>query len=209
MKRRILIVGLGNPGEAYEETRHNLGFKVVDAWAQIHGWEFSRERRLKGKLAQGELGEDEILLLKPSTYMNRSGLAVGRLARKCQISAEDHQSLLILVDDVYLPWGSMRFRPGGSCGGHNGLASIEESLGTKEYPRLRLGVGPGEDEEARELQETLPLEEYVLGQWTEYEKQTLSLVCQRAINVIESWLQEGSLKAAQVAGEMKQRPLEK
>ncbi len=140
-----LIVGLGNPGREYRETRHNVGFSVVDAIAERH--------RLTWAMAPSQVPDafvvkrfdgavsGPVLLAKPLTFMNRSGDVVAALARYYDVAAAD---ILIVVDEVALPFGRLRARPGGSAGGHNGLRSIIERLGTTEFPRLRLGVGRGD-----------------------------------------------------------------
>ncbi|MBI2422274.1 MAG: aminoacyl-tRNA hydrolase [Candidatus Hydrogenedentes bacterium] len=132
-----LIAGLGNPGARYRNTRHNLGFDVLDALAARHGAGFDREKH-SGLLAEIRLGREKVLLLKPQTFMNASGGCVAAVARNTAPEAED---VLVVVDDVNLSLGRLRFREGGSAGGHNGLKSIIERLGTPGFHRLRIGVG--------------------------------------------------------------------
>lgn len=135
-----LVVGLGNPGARYRDTRHNIGFEVVDELARRHGvsFESSRWEALEARLRDTPGGA---LLVKPLTFMNLSGRAVAEAARYYRIDPGD---LLVVADDVNLPLGRLRARARGSAGGHNGLASIIGALGTDEFPRLRVGVGRGD-----------------------------------------------------------------
>src|SRR5262245_30998653 len=138
-----LIVGLGNPGREYRETRHNAGFMVVEEIARRYALTWSQApSQVPDALLAKRYGADPMLLAKPLTFMNLSGDAVAGLARYYDVPAED---LLIVVDEVALPFGKLRARARGSAGGHNGLKSIIERLGTTEFPRLRLGVGRGDD----------------------------------------------------------------
>lgn len=131
-----LIVGLGNIGYEYVGTRHNMGFSVLDTWAQASNTLFTTVRY--GDMAEIRLKGRTFVLLKPSTYMNLSGKAVAYWLDKKNIPVEN---LLVIADDMNLPFGALRMRKGGSAGGHNGLANIAEMLGTQEYPRLRVGIG--------------------------------------------------------------------
>ncbi len=139
-----LIVGLGNPGPKYRETRHNAGFKVLDRLAERLQTGFAREKYF-GAVAEASYENTRLILLKPLTFMNKSGLSVARALRYTSIALAD---TLVVVDDVNLPLGRLRLRGGGSSGGHNGLKSISASIGSEAFPRLRLGVGaanaPGE-----------------------------------------------------------------
>ena len=139
-----LVVGLGNPGPRYENTRHNVGFRVLDRVAERLAVSFSREKH-QALLAEGRLGSERIMLVKPQTFMNKSGVAVAQAARNKVRNGDD---LLVVVDDADLPLGRIRFRPRGSAGGHNGLKSIIEHVGTRDFARLRMGIdrdaGPGD-----------------------------------------------------------------
>jgi PTH1 family peptidyl-tRNA hydrolase len=132
-----LIVGLGNPGKRYRETRHNLGFIVLENLADELGLRF---RRGKGpfRKAEGRIGTGQVMLIKPQTYMNQSGIAVGSLMAKRSVALSD---LLVVCDDLNLPLGRIRIRARGSDGGHKGLASIIQTLHSDDFPRLRLGIG--------------------------------------------------------------------
>lgn len=138
-----LVVGLGNPGTQYESTRHNMGFLAVDKLAQEENFRFSK-LRFKAWTATWEVGGQKVLVMKPQTYMNLSGESVGEAARFYKIPPEH---VLVISDDINLPAGRLRIRPGGSAGGHNGLKNIIQHLGTDRFPRIKVGVGsprPGE-----------------------------------------------------------------
>lgn len=137
-----VILGIGNPGEKYSCTRHNLGFDVVDAVAQDLSLSFELEK-CKSLLAMGEYNNQKILLVKPLTFVNLSGQAAKEIIH---FGCLDSSSLLVVVDDIHLKVGDMRFRPKGSSGGHNGLKSIISYLGTEEFPRLRIGIGQPQGE---------------------------------------------------------------
>ncbi|MGE3953878.1 MAG: aminoacyl-tRNA hydrolase [Parachlamydiales bacterium] len=133
-----LIVGLGNPGKEYERTRHNLGFLVTGRLAEEWGIPMKRDRKFLGWIGRGRVGEADLLLLMPSTYMNESGRAVQKV---CAYYGIGPAEVVVIADDAALPFGELRLRPGGSSGGHNGLKSIEQALGSQGYVRLRIGVG--------------------------------------------------------------------
>jgi PTH1 family peptidyl-tRNA hydrolase len=141
-----LIVGLGNPEPKYDGTRHNIGFEVVDALALAWGWHWQKNTRFQGWIAEGRAprGGEKLYLLKPFTYMNRSGQAVRAVVDWYKLQPE---GVLVVYDDLDLPLGRLRIRLSGSAGGHNGMKSIISHLGTQAFPRLRLGIGksdPGE-----------------------------------------------------------------
>lgn len=134
-----LIVGLGNPGLQYERTRHNAGFMAVDRLAHLHAQGGVPKARFQSVCLEAQIGGEKCLLMKPTTYMNRSGGAVAEAVHFFKlVPASD---LLVLVDDVALPVGAIRLRADGSAGGHNGLADIERALGSNQYPRCRIGIG--------------------------------------------------------------------
>lgn len=132
-----LIVGLGNPGQQYERTRHNVGFRVVDKLAEKWSLKWS-ERRARAMLASGTVGSEKIVLAKPLTYMNLSGESVGELAHWYKVLPED---ILIIYDELDLPTGKVRLRAKGSAAGHNGMRDIIDKLHTSDFPRLRVGIG--------------------------------------------------------------------
>jgi PTH1 family peptidyl-tRNA hydrolase len=186
MDERFLIAGLGNPGKAYEGTRHNVGFRVVQLLAEKNGLLFKPRLDLaKGNLAEGRVAGKQVLLLQPLTYMNSSGCSVRLCADYFKVP---HGRLLIVVDDVALPFGQLRFRMAGSSGGHNGLKSVEEHLGTQNYPRLRIGIGKDPEQE---------LSGYVLGSFTAEEKRQLESVLEKCAAVVETWIALGPQAAAE------------
>jgi PTH1 family peptidyl-tRNA hydrolase len=157
---KYLIAGLGNIGDGYKDTRHNIGFTVLDAMAMASNTSFTDKRY--GAVCSAKYKGRELILLKPSTYMNLSGNAVNYWLRKENIPLEN---LLVIVDDLALPLGSIRMRKKGSDGGHNGLAHISSVLGTNEYARIRVGIGNN----FRKGEQV----DYVLGTWTPEEKKFL------------------------------------
>ena len=133
----LIIAGLGNPGKEYENTRHNAGFMVMDALAEKIGADIS-EKKHKALCGKGVIGGEKVILMKPQTYMNLSGESVGEAARFYKIPPEH---VLVISDDIDLPAGRLRIRPGGSAGGHNGLKNIIQHLGSDKFPRIKVGVG--------------------------------------------------------------------
>jgi len=186
-----LIVGLGNPGSAYEKTRHNVGFRLLRAFAEAKGIRFKKVPRLEGMVAQGELAGVAFTLLMPLTFMNRSGLSVARARESLKV---DLENLLLISDDVDLPFGKMRLRKGGSSGGHNGLKSVEYSLQTQEYPRLKIGVGDRMEGD---------LADYVLAPFSVEEELLLpKLICE-AIKLLDSFVSSGIEAAMQLINKEK------
>jgi PTH1 family peptidyl-tRNA hydrolase len=185
MDQLRLIVGLGNPGRDYAATRHNAGFLAVDTLAARCKIEWRSERKFDSQVARwtGVAGGD-VLFCKPQTFMNASGEAVGPLAQFYRVSPE---CCLVVVDDADLPLGELRLRPQGGTGGHHGLESLEQHLGTKSFPRLRIGIG--RKDEKREITG------HVLGRFSEAESGTLDEVLKRAADQMECWVAEGIQKA--------------
>lgn len=175
---KCLIVGLGNPGAEYEETRHNIGFKVVDTIAQKNGASFEVSRL--GEVSTVRFKGRSLILLKPSTFMNLSGKAVRYWMDKEKIPLD---RVLIITDDLALPFGTLRLRGKGSGGGHNGLGDIEKVLGHSKYSRLRFGIG-AEFAKGRQV-------DYVLGKWSEEEKQALPERFERCTALVESYASIG------------------
>ncbi len=182
-----LIVGLGNPGRAYEKTRHNIGFQVIDALAEKRGWSFRSVKAFHGLLAEGTIGEKKILLLKPETYMNSSGEAIKQCVSYYKVLLTQ---TLVVSDDIYLPLGRLRIKTSGGSGGHNGLKSIESHLGTQVYMRLRVGVGNRDNGD---------LADYVLSPFLDEEKQKLPGLVKYAAESLELWLSQGVVAAMQYA----------
>ena len=174
-----LLVGLGNPGSRYLDTRHNVGFEVVDALARRWRVESWREA-FQALAARTTAGLEPTLLAKPLTYMNLSGDAVASLVNFYKV---DLAHLLVVADDVALPLGRLRARRAGSDGGHNGLKSITERLGTADFARLRVGVGRGDAR--RELSD------HVLGRFTPEEQEHVGAAVLRAADAVELFVSEG------------------
>jgi PTH1 family peptidyl-tRNA hydrolase len=181
LKMMKLIVGLGNPGREYRDTRHNVGFSVVEEIARRHRLEWAMApSQVPDAFVVKRFGPDPVLLAKPLTFMNLSGAAVAALSRYYDIAPPD---LLIVVDEVALPFGRLRARARGSAGGHNGLKSVIERLGTTEFPRLRLGVGRGD---ARR-----DLADHVLSKFEAGERSALEEFIARAADAAEMFAVDG------------------
>jgi PTH1 family peptidyl-tRNA hydrolase len=174
-----LVAGLGNPGEPYRGTRHNVGFEVVDALARRHGlaFEMSPAEALEAKWRRPDV---VVMLAKPLTFMNLSGQAVGALCRFYKVALPD---FLVVSDDVNLPLGRLRARATGTEGGHNGLRSVAEALGTIDYARLRVGVGRGDAR--RELAD------HVLARFEPDELPGIEAAIGRAADAVEMWISDG------------------
>ena len=175
---KYLIVGLGNIGPEYRNTRHNIGFKVLDAFAEVSNISFSTQRY--GDIAQVRVKNKVLVLLKPSTYMNLSGNAVRYWMQKENIALEN---VLIVVDDLALPFGTLRLKGKGSDAGHNGLKHIAEILGTQNYARLRFGIG-NDFPRGHQI-------DYVLGNFTEEDMKTMDERLETAGNIIKSFCLAG------------------
>ena len=182
---KFLIVGLGNFGNEYTHTRHNIGFDVANAFVQKHGGSFASARlafmsevKWKGK---------KIICICPTTFMNLSGNAVKYWMDKEKIAIEN---IFVIVDDVALPMDKLRIRPGGSDAGHNGLKSIHESLGSKNYPRLRFGIG---NDYPKGMQA-----DFVLGKWRKEEDPLVKLKIDKSVEAIESFLFAGIATAMNI-----------
>ena len=175
---KYLIVGLGNIGQEYQGTRHNIGFRILDAFAEASNISFSTERY--GDVGRGRLKNKQVVLLKPSTYMNLSGNAVRYWKEKENI---DISHILVLVDDIALPFGAIRIKPNGSDAGHNGLKNIAQMLGTPAYPRLRFGIG---NDFPRGCQV-----DYVLGHFTLDQRQQLPARVDVACEAIKAFCLSG------------------
>lgn len=173
-----VVVGLGNPGKRYEDTRHNVGFAVIDLLAK--GPDVGPfVSRFDAALAERRSNAEKILLVKPQTFMNLSGQAVRQVMDFYQVPLSD---LLVICDDVNLPVGQLRIRPRGSHGGHRGLQDIQRHLGTTEYARLRIGVGQPEAGD---------LADYVLDRFRPTERPVIEEAIQRAAQAVEVWLHRG------------------
>jgi len=179
-----LIVGLGNPGAEYAKTRHNAGFWLVESLAQRWRAGWALEKKFNARLAKAESGERSVLLCEPQTFMNSSGEAVAAVAKYFRVTPAE---MLVAVDDADLPLGQLRLRPGGSSGGHHGLESIEQHLGTREFARLRIGIGRLDG--AREITN------FVLGRFSPAEAKRAEAVLTVAADQAECWCTAGIQKA--------------
>ncbi len=171
----FLIVGLGNPGPQYAQTRHNVGFLILDTMADHHKLAWQAERHSWHSAFR--LQDHTVHLIKPTTFMNHSGLAVRHWRDYLQLA---NKNLLVVVDDLALPFGTLRLRIQGSHGNHNGLLSIEQHLGTTHYPRLRFGIG-NQYEKGKQV-------EYVLGTWNEHQQPLLPAKLALSCRAIESFV---------------------
>ena len=179
-----LIVGLGNPGIEYQFTPHNLGFLTVDRLAERSQAEV-KNRHCHALTARKLVGEHEVLLVKPETYMNLSGLAVRELAEEYEVRPE--QDLIVIYDELDLPFGAIRIRPRGGTAGHNGMESIVGALGTEEFLRVRLGIAP-----ERKVADGA---RYVLGQFRRSQYKAVDQMLDTAADAVEAILQEGAAAA--------------
>ena len=177
----FLVAGLGNPGEQYAATPHNLGFLVVDVLAARHSDRMSRTE-CQAVIGQGSIGGKPVLLAKPQTFMNLSGVAIKPLMTKNELEPKD---LILVYDELALPWGSLRIRPNGSAAGHNGVQDVIEKIGTQEFPRVRLGVHPG-----HRLTEGKGAD-YLLSRFTRRQNETLDELIGLAADATESIIAEG------------------
>lgn len=177
-----LIVGLGNPGSDYVGTRHNVGFEVVDAWADKENVRFSVEKKFNGLVARFSKGDQDVFLLKPMTYMNHSGNSVLPLVRFFKIPVE---KILVVHDDVDLQPGRIKLKQGGGHGGHNGLKSIDKALASNNYFRLRLGIGHPERRiiEGKPVNSEETVAQYVLNRFSNQDQSLLERAYQKIIDL--------------------------
>lgn len=175
-----LVVGLGNPGKEYTWTRHNVGFLIAQRFADLFHMEFVRSSKYHGLLAHGVVDGKKVHLLLPTTYMNVSGVAVKAFVAEKKVLSEN---VLIVCDDFQLTFGELRFRSKGSAGGHNGLASVLESLETQDIPRLRLGIGSPKTKDQ--------ITDFVLSEFKASEKKQLADIMDRAADGCRSFLTSG------------------
>jgi PTH1 family peptidyl-tRNA hydrolase len=177
-----LIVGLGNPGDRYASTRHNIGFMALDRIAQRYGIPVG-QKGFHSLHGSGRVGESKVMLVKPQTFMNRSGEAVGEVAAYFRIPPCD---ILVIYDDIDLPFGRLRVRGGGGSGGQRGMASIISTLGTDEFPRVRVGIGRPESGD---------VSGYVLSAFNSDERKVLDTVVERVADAVETFCVSGVIEA--------------
>ena len=193
MGMNYLVTGLGNIGGEYANTRHNMGFMVLDAWAQASNISFSSERY--GAVAQLRLNGNSVTLLKPSTYMNLSGKAVRYWLDRLKVPVSN---LLVISDDLNLPYGTIRMRKNGSSGGHNGLENINQLIGTTEYARLRMGIGHDFGRGGQV--------DFVLGELDEMEKKELPELLGRSIEAVKAFITIGPDRAMSLFNSKRKEP---
>lgn len=179
-----LVVGLGNPGDRYENTRHNVGFAVADELGERGNFPI-RKLKHKALTQTAVIGGERVLVMKPTTFMNLSGEAVSDAARFYKVPA-DH--VLVVCDDVSLPLGKLRVRKGGSAGGHNGLRNMISHLGTDQFPRVKVGVGGKPDPD-------YDMADWVLGKFQGEDKKTIRAAVETAADAVECILKDGTEKA--------------
>ncbi len=184
MENIFLIVGLGNPGAEYAKTRHNAGFLLVEKLAEQWQSNWTNERKFISRVAKAERNSQKVLLCEPQTFMNLSGESVGALVNYYQLPLG---KILVAVDDANLPFGEIRLRKSGSSGGHHGLESIEQHLASREFARLRIGIG--RKDSSRQIAD------YVLGKFEAGDSELLKKFLERAANQVETWLASGIEKA--------------
>ncbi len=182
-----LIVGLGNPGQGYSHNRHNLGFMCISNFAKEHGIKFDKKQG-QARTGTGEIGGETVVVARPETYMNQSGQAVSRLVKKFNISLDD---LIVIHDDLDLPVGRIRIRQGGSAGGHRGIESIITGLGSKDFLRIRVGIGrPSNTGSGISTSEDAVIA-YVLSGFTSEEKKVIERTIPEVSEAIECLITEG------------------
>ncbi len=180
---KLIIIGLGNPGKKYERTRHNAGFMAVDEISRLAGIDISQEKH-HSLIGKGRIGASEAILAKPQTYMNESGMAVAALLQDAYLEAD---SLIVLHDELDLPLGTVRIKNGGGHGGHNGLRSIIENIGTADFTRVRIGIGrPPAGMEGVD---------YVLRSFAEDERQIAGEAAEKAADAVMAIASDGLTRA--------------
>jgi peptidyl-tRNA hydrolase, PTH1 family len=188
-----VVVGLGNPGSQYAGTRHNVGWLVMDQMAERAGWSGRGRQRDSSNVVMGRFRGLDLTLVKPLTYMNDSGLAVRKVIAREHAPLSD---LLIVADDFALPFGKLRFREGGGAGGHNGLRSIIDELGTEKFSRLRVGIGEPDRHAV----------DHVLTKFAPDEQQRLEELLDAAADGVEAWARDGTSKASNRYNTFELRP---
>lgn len=179
-EKQLVIVGLGNPGKKYELTRHNIGFITIEGFAKLFGLSLKDEPRFNAKVVKGQVGHVKVHLVMPQTYMNESGRSVRKYLDFYNLTAAD---LVVVVDDVAIPFGMLRLRESGSAGGHNGLKSMERTLGTKNFARLRMGIGSKKHPSQN-------LANHVLERFSKEEIASLPLFVERGVEVLQRMTKE-------------------
>lgn len=178
-----LVVALGNVGDKYSFTRHNMGFMVADYWAVNEGFSFREESKLKCLFTKIKFNNEDIIIIKPTTYMNLSGEAVSLVMNYYKIDVSD---ILVIYDDLSIELGRLRFRASGSDGGHNGIKSVIQHAGTNKFARLKIGIGP---------QPPIPSEAFVLQNFSKEQEPVLKDTLKSALDAVKCYLTDGLDKA--------------
>lgn len=186
-----LIVGLGNPGKTYAHNRHNTGFRCVNHLARLHSIQV-KKHQCQSQVGTGRIAGVEVLLAKPKTFVNLSGEAVGRLMQKYKITVSD---LIVICDDLDLPLGKLRLRQGGSAGGHKGINSIISALGSKDFCRIKVGIGRPTDEDGNPLSDEDVIVNYVLSNFTPQEDKVITPAIAQVAEAVHCILTEGIVAA--------------
>lgn len=179
----MLLLGLGNPGNEYANTRHNAGFLALDAFANVLNESWKTSSQAKAELIETNVNGKKLVLVKPQTFMNRSGISARQAVETYKITAEE---MIVLYDDVDLPFGTIRIRKGGSAGGHNGVKSLFEQLGTQDFWRIRIGIG--------EKPASYALEDYVLSPFTKGEREALEKINEEVVRLLQTILESDTLE---------------
>lgn len=178
--KEFVFVGLGNPGNKYVMTRHNMGYLVIEGLAHLHGIPLREEKKLKAKIGKGVIGQYTIHLVMPTTYMNESGQAVRKYLDYYKLAP---QEVVVVTDDVAIPFGELRLRSQGSAGGHNGLKSVEQHLKTQMYARLKVGITTKQEHQQ-------DMRDFVLGTFTKKEVDQLPQILDKGVKTLEMLLVE-------------------
>ena len=186
-----LIVGLGNPGKAYAHNRHNIGFRCINYLARLHSISI-KGHQCQSQVGTGKIAGVEVLLAKPKTFVNQSGEALGRLMRKYSIPVN---GLIVIYDDLDLPLGKLRLRPGGSAGGHKGINSIISAMGSEDFPRIKVGIGRPTTEDGVAITDEDAIVSYVLSDFTPQEEAAIKPAIATAAEAIHCILTEGIVAA--------------
>jgi len=190
-----IIVGLGNPGEEYADTRHNTGRIILDHFREEFGGEFEYDKKINAQVAEVKIGKEKVMLVAPETFMNNSGKAVGPLVKSIKAA----EKLIVIYDDFNLPIGRMKISFNRSSGGHNGLESIIKSVKTEAFPRIRIGTAPANARgEAKVPHGEEKIEKFILGKFKEDEVKTLKKVGKNALEAVQTLIKEGREKAMSV-----------
>lgn len=200
-----IIAGLGNPGEEYQNTRHNTGRIILDAIRKEFGADFAFDKKLNALVSEGKIGKEKAAFIAPETFMNNSGKALAPIVKvkaNAKLKLKTADNLLVIYDDFQLPLGRMKISYNKSSGGHNGLESIIKSLKTEAFPRLRIGTAAADAKgNAKIPHGDEKIEKFILGPFKPDELKALNKVAKKAVEVVELWVKEGREMAMNVANQ--------